>query len=100
MECKVNCPYSNQEGLQELPCEFVAHPHDRDIMFCKSCGGNEYNVRDIANPKANYKKSDQPFWAILGVLMLLLIGMLRIASEPTAYDSEVPSSPPLEESRL
>ena len=103
MSHKVNCPYKTNESLVKLPCEFMPHPHDANVMFCQSCGGNEYDIRDIVEKPAVAEKKDSQgssFWPLMGVILILLIGLIRVSTQPRAVESnQVPINPP-QESRL
>ena len=66
MSNHVNCPYAGSK-LVQLPCQFISHPHDKNLMFCSSCGSNEYDLRTIGH--------NLPPWLliVLGILLFILI---------------------------
>lgn len=102
MTHKVNCPYKTNESLVKLPCEFMPHPHDENVMFCQTCGGNEYDIRELVEKPvlAERKESQGSFWPLMGVILILLIGLIRVSTQPRANEpAQVPINPP-PESRL
>ena len=70
MSNHVKCPYLGS-GLVQLPCRFIAHPHKKDMMFCSSCGGNQYDIHDIGN---DFPKGIK----LLTILSVLLLGLIAL----------------------
>jgi len=102
MTHKVNCPYKNHESLQKLPCDFILHPYNKNLMFCQTCGGNEYDIRDIGEKTVTPKEksTEDSFWPLMGVILVLLIGLIRVASQPKTIDTNLNPSVAIEQSRL
>jgi len=68
----VNFSYKNYEILQKLTCDFLLHPYNKNLMFCQTCGVNEYDIRDIVEKTVTpkQKSTEDSFWLLMGVILV------------------------------
>lgn len=63
----MNCRFQNNRHLRQMPCNYVPHPHKKNIRYCTVCQ-DHYDIRDVGN-----EATGGIILTILGIIIMLVL---------------------------